>query len=162
MPTATYVPLANVTLTSTASSVYFSSISQSYRHLVLVVAPSSTSDSFLYLQMNGIGGSSYTWGSMNGDASSSYLQQQMSSETFDLAPGVGGAANAICRVDFIDYTATDKNKAIVWRTDRPVNGTLQGAGTLTTTGAITQIRVWEYGANVFGIGSTFALYGIVG
>lgn len=162
MPTPTYVPLANVTLTSTASSVYFSSISQSYRHLVLVVAPSPTSDSFLYLQMNGIGGSSYTWGAMVGDGSSTFLQQQMSSETFDLASGIGSAANVISRIDFIDYTATNKNKAVIWRTDRPAGGTLQGAGTLTTTGAITQIRVWEYGANVFGVGSTFALYGIAG
>jgi hypothetical protein len=162
MPTPTYVPLANVTLTSTASSVYFSSISQSYRHLVLVVAPSSTSDTFMYLQMNGIGGSSYTWGAMVGDGSSTFLQQSISTEAFDLVSGIGGAANAITKVDFMDYTATDKNKAVIWRTDRPSNGTIQGAGTLTTAGAITQIRVWEYGSNVFGVGSTFALYGIAG
>lgn len=161
MPTPTYVPLANVTLASAASSVYFSSISQSYRHLVLVVETASTSGPFLYLQMNGfVGGSDYTWGAMVG-ASSTFLNQQMSSDTLQLAADLTGSS-AVCKVDFFDYTATNKNKAVVWRFDRPSEGVLQGAGTLMTTGAINQIRVWEYGANTFGAGSTFALYGIAG
>jgi hypothetical protein len=162
MPTPTYVPLANVTLTSTVSSVTFSSISQSYRHLALVVFCSGTSETFLDVQVNGISGSSYTWGAMVGDGSSTFLQQSLSTDSFNLCPGVGGPANSIAKMDFFDYTATNKNKAVLWRFDRPSNGTMQGAGTVTTTGAITSIKVYEYGSYLFGVGSTFALYGIAG
>jgi len=160
--TVTYIPLANTTTTSRVFSVTFSSISQSYRDLVLVITPASDSNSFFYLKMNGIGGSSYSDGSIVGDGSSTFLQQRLNTESIDLAQGIGGGAGAVSKVDIMDYSTTNKNKNVLWRTDRSGFGTLQGAGTLTTTAAITSVSIEQYTTSTFGVGSNFALYGIVG
>ena len=56
-PTSTYAALATTTLASSASSVTFSSISGSYRDLVVVAnykkADANTGGYYLWLQFNG-------------------------------------------------------------------------------------------------------------
>lgn len=158
-----YVPLANVTLGTTATSVTFSSISQSYRDLVLVAYSATTSDSNFWVQLNGDTGNNYSAINMVGVGGNSYFSQNLSTGTynyFDVPGGVGGADGMTFIINFMDYSATDKHKSVLWRNDKASAGTQAEVGRWASTSAITSILIDQYLSRVFGAGSTFALYGV--
>ena len=159
MPTSTYTPLANLTLGSTASSVTFSSISQSYRDLILVInAPMSSGGVFGYLRFNGDSGSNYSAVRMFGSGSSA------GSDT-----GLIGASainfsefyveQNITTVNIMDYTATDKHKTVLSRANAPSNYVFGIAGRWANTAAITSLTI-STSSSTWAAGGTFALYGI--
>jgi hypothetical protein len=157
-----YVPLANVTLGTTALSVTFSSISQSYRDLVLVAFSATTSESNFWIQINGDTGNNYSAVNMVGDGSSTY-SQNLSTGTynyFDVAGGLGDAAGQTFIINFMDYSATDKHKTVLWRNGKGSAGAQAEVGRWANTSAITSILIDQYLVRVFGAGSTFALYGV--
>lgn len=159
MPSATYTPLANVTLSSTASSVTFSSISQSYRDLVLVIQNSASSGSYLFYNFNGTTTAIYPAVYMGGDGSSAYSSTN-NFNYFDISFGIGSASGLTVISNIMDYSATDKHKTVLTRTNKSSAGVAAGAGRWANTAAITQISVNQGGYDNFAAGSTFALYGI--
>jgi hypothetical protein len=166
MPTPTYTPLANITLGSTATSVTFSSINQSYRDLILVFEGSAnTSDRVVAIRFNSDSGSNYSRVQMSGTGSSAASGTLSGTATdFYYQATASQQTNAV--VQIMDYTATDKHKSMVSRANTPAAYVFANAHRWASTAAITSLQVFpattSYGANgSFNIGSTFALYGIV-
>lgn len=159
MPTPTYTPLANLTLSSTATTVTFSSLT-SYRDYRIVVQTQSGSgdSSEIGYRFNSDTGSNYNRVFMLGDGSSaaSYTgTNQTSLQVGYLNPG--GLTNNI--VDILDANTTDKHKSVLSRNNMAHAYTFAFAGRWASTSAITSITLSPLFGN-FASGSTFALYGV--
>lgn len=158
MPTPTYVPLATVTLGTTATSVTFSSIPATYRDLVLVIQANQSSGGAvaLYMLPNGAaitdGDTVFLGG--NGTSASSYTSDRLN--IGDLVTGEG----QIHRVEIFDYSATDKHKTYLARFDRAAYATLAINGRWRNTNAITSLQIVPDSGRSFASGGTFNLYGI--
>jgi hypothetical protein len=154
MPTPTYTPLATQTLSSTASSVTFSSIPATYRDLILVVncrhTGSGTQD--LIMQFN----------SDAGNASRVYMAGYSSTTESGTLSNIVAQFNdqnnnEVGISHIMDYSATDKHKTVLTRTND--SGFVEAmAQRWASTAAINSIRL-AY-TSTFAIGSTFSLYGI--
>lgn len=154
MPSNAWTPLANLTLASPQSSVSFSSISQNFKDLVLIVdggAPSGQI-SDLFLGFNGTTGSysmvrAYGTGSGVGSSTN------------------GGSAGTIYAtfgnriINIMDYSATDKHKTWITRDNNPANNVFMIVATWQSTAAVTSFSIYGDSAN-FATGTTFALYGV--
>lgn len=163
MPSA-LVPLANITLSGSASTVTFSSISGSYRDLMLVVTGTKTgaTATSIKLKFNSDSGANYNLVSMEGNGSSavSYSEANRS----DLPTSYGVAAidstnqmNLI--VHLMDYSVTDKHKSVLTRWNNAGSGTGSLAARWASTSAIATILVFP-ALDSFAAGTTLALYGI--
>lgn len=161
MPTATYIALANLTLTGTDAEVTFSSVPNSYRDLVVVVNADGTQQTELFVRVNGDTGANYNTVRMQGSGSVT------GSASTTNATGARLVGNGDIMTDFsfsaiiqlLDYSATDKHKTGLSRTNSS-NGVDACAFRWANTNAITSVTVYP-AAGSFDVGSTFALYGIV-
>jgi hypothetical protein len=152
-----------------ATNVTFSSIPQTFTHLQLRAfgrTAFSTADWELWIQLNGVGGTSYTYHILFGNGSSAssagFISQGFA--RIGSIPGSTATANAfgVSVCDILDYTNTNKNKTI-----RAIAGfDVNGAGTAglwssvyLDTSAITSITVGTANSN-FATGSRLDLYGI--
>ena len=160
MATPTYTPLATITLTSSSSSVTFSSIPATYRDLVLVASPisSTTSNLTTNTRFNSDSGSNYSFVLMRGDGSSA-------TSTSGTATGIQGIitrANTVRKsltiMQIMDYSATNKHKSVISRVDAEF-ATQALAERWANTAAITSINI-SVTASSFGVGTSFELYGI--
>lgn len=164
-----YVPLANVTLSASAASVTFSSISQAYQDLVLVsyIPNASASAEAFLMRVNGntanyntvrAYGTGSNWGSSVADLASAI--------TLVGAYGLSSSNPTMARIDLLDYAATNKHKVFSIRGDMPNDSnanipiTQVMSGRWASTAAITSINLLTTNSVSFGIGSTFALYGV--
>jgi hypothetical protein len=159
MPTPTYKPLATVTLAGSTSSVTFSSIPATFRDLVLVFNGGAVSGAHnLTVAFNSDTTSgNYSGVSMTGTGSSAL---STSSGLARLLNDYGylEANQAVIVSQFMDYSATDKHKTFLSRSNNAANGVSAVAGRWANTAAITSIAITT-GAN-FSSGSTLSLYGI--
>lgn len=156
-------PLANITLSSSASTVTFSSISGAYRDLMLVVAAkwnTNASSSLIWYSFNSdTNDNNYYLVDMEGTGSSAVSYSVNYRAT--LANGYGYAATAPnwqLISHLLDYSATDKHKTILSRVDSPADRLGASAGRWANTSAITSITATA--GLSFAAGSTFALYGV--
>lgn len=153
-----YVPLANITLGTTAATVTFSSISQAYRDLVLVISPQCTTANYLNIRLNSVA-SGYNMVDMYGNgsttASSNFTNQ---TELYgNNAPTING--DSIYIFNIMDYSITDKHKTVLMRVNKATVGVEAVAARWANTAAVTSILVRTDGG-VYAAGSTFALYGV--
>ena len=163
MPTATYTPLANVTLAATSTSITFGSIPATYRDLVIVFQGLAFGGNYATrLRLNGDTGSNYSFQRMSGNGSTAAASTGTSGTFLTLS--VQADARETDRVqhyiNLMDYSATDKHKTIISRADNSAQGTEAFAGRWANTAAITSVQIYP-SANSFAIGTTVALYGIV-
>lgn len=153
MPTPTYTPLANITLLSTTSSITFSSISQDYGDLVLVVyqtVVASTNEMQIYINSDTANNYSRVYFEGNGTAAST------SSSSIVVGPYGTSVATTIC--NFIDYKATNKHKTVIARADNSGSAKVTAARWASNS-AITSITC-SMPVNSWSAGTSFALYGI--
>lgn len=159
MPTPTYTPLANLTLSSSAASVTFSSISQAYRDLVLVMDIKTTVEANVGIRFNSdtSGNTKYNRVRMRGNGSTATSDSSSGDEIFYIGatPNSTVAAQAILNIQ--DYSATDKHKTILMRSGRADQDLWGAAIRWADTSAMTAIVI---SAGNLASGSTFALYGI--
>jgi len=156
-PVSTYVALATTTLSATASSVTFSSIPASYRDLVLVAqVPNHSGVAQVYLRYNGDSGANYTNVYMRGigSAAQSGSDSLTINYLFNYAP-----VNAVAVTQIMDYSATDKHKTLLTRTNMPSSATVAYASRWADTSAINSIEVFT-NAGTLNAGSVLSLYGI--
>lgn len=159
MPTPTYTPLANITLGSTAATVTFSSISQSYRDLVLVFSVNAAAQmTYVLARLNSDSGSNYSfvqaYGYSGGAASDTNTLTGV-----NLAYHATPLTEMFVTANFMDYSVTDKHKTVLVRTTKADQETSMKAVRWANTAAITSIALSPT-ASSFAAGSTFALYGI--
>jgi hypothetical protein len=159
MPTATYIGLANLTLSSSDASVEFSSIPDTYRDLVLVTQTKATANTYGRVRINGETGSIYTRVRMLGNSGGASSTSNTLT-AFDLSD-LNTTDWNLDIVQFLDASATDKHKSVLIRSSQTnVSEVSAHAGRAATTSRITSITVLT-NSNSFASGSTFALYGIV-
>lgn len=155
MPTNTYTPLANITLSSSASSVTFSSIGQSWRDLILVTnLLNGTGQGEVNLIFNGAS-ANLPWVRMIG-----YSGGALSSTGSNPYPltGTNTSQNVILQV--MDYSATDKHKTFLMRRDSASDSRTDAyAGRWESTSAVTSIQLSPF-SGTFAAGFTAALYGV--
>ena len=155
----TYDLLDSVTLASSASSVTFSSISQDYGDLVLImdVLGSGGTTTPRY-QFNSDTGANYSYVQMFGDGSTPQSYSG-TGQTRISELSASTTTRNITTIQIMDYSATDKHKAVLSRSNRADNGVLGMASRWANTAAITSIEVFVT-SNNFAAGSTWHLYGI--
>lgn len=176
MPKNTYIELAKTTLTTTASSVTFSSISGSYTDLVLVVVSATTHTlaTFPYIRFNSDSGSNYSYTEVSGSGSVTLSAKDTNQTIGWLSPQYGSISTTVgdnvCITNIMNYSNSTTYKTYLNRANR-ANSALdyQGVeavvGLWRNTNAITSILVGNRRGGVdynFASGSTFTLYGIHG
>ncbi len=159
MPTPTYTPLATVTLGTTASSVTFSSIPATYRDLIVVVTGGASGTGNVRISLNA--------DTTNANFSAVYMDQT-GSETFvagdwraRLLNNFGFMTNDLNTnylVQIMDYSATDKHKTYLSRSNNAANGVTALAGRWANTSAVTSVAIISQGS--FIASTTFNLFGI--
>jgi hypothetical protein len=158
-----YVPLANVTLGSSATTVTFSSISQAYKDLVLVANATCASGTMIMgVQFNSDTASNYSRVYMSGNGSVTDSAVATEGQIYFDPSGYGAttAGNFYMGImNIMDYSATDKHKSVIARASIPTSSVAATAGRWANTAAITTVVV-RAGVQNFTTGSTFALYGV--
>ena len=150
------------------SSVSFSSIPSTYKHLQIRFIARGLSGGAIYTQFNGDTGANYSSHYLSGDGSATAAGAQTSTSNPLIIRngGISTTANIFSAgvVDVLDYANTSKNKTI-----RSLGGQdLNGSGVIEfdsnawySTSAITSITMTQNGSG-FAQYSSFALYGIKG
>ena len=157
MPTATYTPLANVTLSSSALNVTFSSIPATYRDLILVVEGPANSGDFHLARFNGDSGSNYPAVIAQGSGSATSVA---GTNTGAYLGDTAGSNRFFSYTSIMDYSATDKHKSVLNRTHYSGVVTMTAAR-WANTAAITSMVVAINNAASFSSGTTFSLYGVI-
>ena len=156
MATQTYVALATTTLASATGSITFSSIPATYRDLVLVVSFQTSTDTSLFVRFNSDSGSNYSlvrmWGTGSSTASDSQTQTYA-----DMEAGTTSGQINTSILQIMDYSATDKHKTILYRSNQ--NLVAAGAQRWANTSAINNISI-DTSIGTFNVGTTFSLFGI--
>jgi len=161
--------LAEVTLTSSASSVTFSGLGaySDYKHLQIrmVSRSTSTSGNNVGFRMNGDTGSNYAshrlYGNGSGVFPSSassidkalyYLQPISSDDTGNFGSGI---------IDLLDFSSTSKTATLRWMYGFQTTNSHVGlcSGLWNNTAAVTSLEIAPFSDN-FAIGSRFSLVGI--
>ena len=151
MPTPTYDLIASNVLGSSASSVTFSSLPQTYRDLVIVVRKATTTSFELQL-----GGQPNTVSNVRmwGDGTNPGSQAATNNS------GVGTYYQANLAIwQVFDYTTTDKHKPVLMRANAADVAVVAAAGRWGYTNAVSTITISTGGT--FESGDTFYVYGIV-
>jgi hypothetical protein len=163
MPTATYDLLSSTVLGSATSTVTFSSISGSYRDLVIVFTGGVTARTGQFLEFNGDTTNAnyanvYAYGSGAGGGASTFSAAAADRQIAEVIEN-SAANNAIIQI--LDYSATNKHKTSLIRVNNStVNGTEMRVHRWANTAAITSVSLVASGTTWLS-GSTFYLYGIV-
>ena len=172
--TNSYESIATLSGNGSSTTLSFTSIPSTYKHLQLrgVIRESSgggTGDTFLGLQINGNTGSNYALHYIIGDGGSASAAAGASQTRAYSGIGVqsGATANLVGAlvIDILDYQNTNKNKTI-----RVLSGDdRNGAGAIAlisglwqSTTAINRVDVYSKDGQPLSTLSKVALYGIKG
>lgn len=158
--------IATQTVTgSTAASIEFTSIPNTYTHLQIRASMLCDAGQNIRVQFNSDTGSNYAWHELYGNGST--VGYGASSSTSFMQIGYVQASDANTTggfvADILDYANTNK-----YKTMRSLNGSdansagyiLLRSGLWQNTNAITSIKIYPAGSNLFKQYSHFALYGI--
>jgi len=151
-----YIPLATVTLASSASSVTFSNIPATYRDLIVVGDYTGSTVALVVMTFNG---NSSNLSSVEMAANSGGV---FSGTATNINFGAIYGTNKMTVISQImDYSATDKHKTVLRRGNNAQQSELNAAaGRWASTAAITSVAL-TCNSGTFSSGSTFNLYGIV-
>lgn len=153
------VSLATTTLGSAASTVTFGSIPGTYRDLRLVIQGSASTSTSTRLRLNGDTGSNYSKVRMYGAGGSA--GSDSNTDAFLDISNMTTGSGYMATIDFMDYSATDKHKTLLARTqESDISAVLATAARWASTSAVTTILVYP-GTGNYAAGSTFSLYGVI-
>jgi hypothetical protein len=165
MPTATYTPLATVTLSSAASTITFSNIGSGYRDLILVCAAANGgSGSNNGIRFNGDTGSNYSrifMGANGVGAVSSGTSTSTGFQYDNFGFTTNTLGSTVHLIQVLDISATDKHKTILTRANRAGDTLDALAGRWANTAAITSLGIYSITGENFLTGSRFDLYGVI-
>ena len=167
MPIAqTYEPLATTTLSSSAATINFTSISGSYTDLVIVISGVSSSSNNIFGRFNSDTGSNYSVTRLSGSGSSA-LGDRSSNQTYLTLSNYGwpttttGEQNTFIQI--MNYSNTNIFKSVINRSNRANAGVDAIINLWRSTAAITSISLSTNGfsgATNWSSGTTATLYGI--
>lgn len=168
-----YESIATTTLTTTASSITFSSIPSTYTHLQVRMIQRDNQVGFAdgaKLQFNSDTGANYSYHILRGDGSTAQAYNGASQTnillTFDLA-GALASANVFgaAVIDILDYANTNKYKTVRSLSGRDNNGdggVALDSGLWQSSSAITSLTIFPQNGTLLSQYSQYALYGIKG
>lgn len=159
---STYTPIATQTLSTTSSSVNFTSISGSYTDLIIVIVPKTTlDDTAARLRFNSDSGSNYSDtfifgnGTTAGSGRHSNITYGRTHEYGDFTTNGDG----VLIVQMNNYSNTTTYKNWLARSNRASKGVDALVGLWRSTSAITAIEIYP-SQSTWAAGSTFTLYGV--
>jgi hypothetical protein len=136
----------------------FSGLPQTFRDLILVVDATSTSTRGLQIRVNGDASGSYSYVYANGDGSSATSAAASGQTSFTQGAVATSRTNNIFQ--FMDYSATDKQKTLLSRFNGASLSTQMAAERWANTAAINSITLFVT-VNPFAVGSTFTIFGVI-
>jgi len=159
--------IASTTLSTTATTVTFNSIPNTYDDLQLIVyGRADTASNYGRVRFNNDSGTNYSFTYLYGNGTSA-LSAQSSNNTsgYVFYFEIPSAANTFgsAKLDILNYANTTYNKSWLVRDAHDLNGsgtTDLAAGLYRSTSAISRLDVIIQGTGNFASGSVFALYGI--
>lgn len=164
--TNSYESIATVTLGSAQSSITFSSIASTWKHLqirALAGSAGSATDSILIQLNSDTTGTNYYWHRLYGDGSTAFAGASNASTVIDVS-GTGTYFSGSV-VDILDYSNTNKYTTIRTLSGYDANGSGRVGLNSTlwkNTAAVSNIVFVIQGGSNFPANSQFALYGIKG
>jgi hypothetical protein len=157
--------IATVTPYTTTTTVVFSSIPSTYRHLQLRASAANTGAAVnLRIRVNGDAGSNYSFHYISANGASVFAGGGASNTGYD-APVITSTASAFTGmvIDFLDYKDTNKNKTMRSLSGVDLNGSNTWlelkSGVWTNTSAINSITI-DTQTGAIAANSHWALYGI--
>jgi hypothetical protein len=164
VPQPTYTPLATVTLSSSASSVTFSSIPATYRDLILVVNSQQDATTGAGIRFNADSGSNYSHVVMRNSGGSPVSGTFTGTNFLSSWSSRLSGSRYMLVFQAMDYSATDKHKTVIYRNGYTDNDSVQSveafAARWANTGAVTSLAITT-GSGNFSSGSTFNLFGVI-
>ena len=164
--TATYDLIASVTLTTTATTVSFTSIPATYRDLVLVAKPvgfsgGNNQQASTHIRFNADTGNNYNFIDAGGDGTNTFSGVNSNLDYIDTGATVQ-LNNGVGIIQIMDYSTTNKHKTVLSR-GNAFNAVRMVAGRWANNAAINAIEVFTVtvASRSYDTGSTFHLYGIV-
>ena len=157
---STYTPIATNTLSSSASTVTFSSIAGTYTDLVLVINGQSNNGSAGYVgtRFNGDTTALYSTTRLLGEGTSA-SSDRYTGETLAKGGTMWGSQTTIIH-QIQNYSNTTTYKTFLTRDNNAANRVGATVSLYRSTNAITSIVSSCPDGNGFASGSTFTLYGI--
>ena len=164
---ATYTPIASITLGANASTVTFSSIPSTYTDLVLIVSAAGTATTDPYLRVNSDSGSNYSYTTLTGNGGGGVAVSYRATNQTSISINYFGSDSTTLgenprTIHFLNYSNTTTYKTVMAIGGR---GNTDGLAFLTnlwrSTAAINSIT-YHPGSGSLLSGSTFNLYGILG
>ena len=159
---STYTPIATTTLSSSQSSVTFSSISGSYTDLVLICSILNSTADTLYVQYNSDTGTNYscTYIEGNGSSALSARQSNVVKGLLGLTQvGMSSTNPAVFVTSIQNYSNSTTYKTAITRANLASAEVEMNVHLWRSTSAINTIKILPSAGNM-NSGSTFTLYGI--
>lgn len=159
---STNVPIASITLSSTASSVTIAGIPQTYTDLILVInAKCDAGTPASVLQFNSDAGTNYSVTRILGTGSATASQRQANTSNPELGESLDTTKISNIIHNIQNYSNSTTYKTWMSRAGNGYNQYVVAAtGLWRNTSAITSIDIKLTSANNYASGSTFNLYGI--
>lgn len=164
--TGTYTLIADVTLSTTSSTVSFSSIPGTYTDLVIVSCAVATGGTpSLRFRFNSDSSTNYSTVVLSGSGASGGTTRESNISSgyagYSQISTTVGEFNSITHI--MDYSNSTTFKTVIERSNNASVNTIVSASLWRSTSAITRIDLAAGGSfptNNFASGSTFKLYGI--
>lgn len=156
MPTPTYDLIATTTLAAATPSVSFNSLPQTYRDLICVVngtAAATGGDFYMTLNADSSNYSMVRMGAIPSVDSRAESTREVGLQTTGLL--------STHIIQIMDYSATDKHKTTLSRTNVAANFPAAYASRYASTSAITSVGFSINGGHNFNTGATFSVYGVI-
>jgi hypothetical protein len=154
---STYTPIASQTLSTSTTSVTFSSIPQNYSDLIIIVNGTLTSDENNYLSINGINNAgSYSVTRLYGSSSARGSNRSSSQNTMQC--GEMGTNQSSDIIQILNYSNTATHKTVLSRSGNSNGNVKLSVGLSQGTSPVTSITLTA--GSTYSSGCTFTLYGI--
>lgn len=160
---STYTPIATTTLSGTATSLDFTSISGSYTDLILVIVGKSNTTDQYFCRFNSDTGTNYSDTRLGGNGTSAASDRHSGVTQITLSwrgYPTNTAGESVGIFQFMNYSNSTTYKTVLSRTNTASLGVDAVVGLWRSTAAITTISVTVGAANGWQSGTTATLYGI--
>ncbi len=159
----TYEPIATTSVSSSTTTVTFSSIPGTYTDLLLVITAKTSAGADIWIRVNGDSGSNYSYAEMdtNGTSASASKAASQSNGLLTDWYGTPTADNShICICQLNNYSSTVHHKTMISRANRASSGVDFVQSKWSNTAAITSLTLRFSGGTTFEVGTVASLYGI--
>jgi len=159
--TATYEPTGTPQTVSgsSTSTITFSSISQAYTDLILVMNAQPSSNVDIFVRFNSDTASNYSYTVLQGNGSTAASSRVANSTSLGIVSGDPSGRFCTYITNIFNYSNATTFKTTITRTNTSDRVGVIGGLWRATPAAITAVQV-RIDSGYFIAGSTFALYGI--